>query len=250
MTGELERRAVLLDIEGTTTPIAFVTTVLFPYARRRLAGHLARHRDRPEYRTLLAELRDEWARDRAAAASVPPWPDEASRELDGVVAYCGWLMDRDRKSTSLKRLQGCIWEEGYASGELTGELFEDVAPAFVRWHADGVDIGLFSSGSRLAQQLLFRHSTAGDLSAYLGWYFDTTTGAKGEADSYRRIAHTMARSAHAVSFVSDVVAELDAARAAGMRTALSVRPGNAPASGGHEHPVVHSLAELTDLSAA
>ena len=186
-------QAILLDIEGTTTPIAFVHDVLFPFARR----HLRRHVD---------------------AATAERFES---------------LMDRDSKSTELKALQGTIWEEGYRRGELVGDVFADVPAAFERWHAQGVPIGIFSSGSVLAQQLLFRHSTAGDLTKFLTWYFDTTTGAKADADSYRRIAAAMAVPPSAIVFISDATRELDAAREAGMQTRLAVRPGNAPPPDGH-----------------
>jgi enolase-phosphatase E1 len=143
-------------------------------------------------------------------------------------------------------LQGRIWEQGYARGELVGEVFADVSPAFQRWHAGGFQIGIFSSGSVLAQKLLFRHSSAGDLTRYLHWHFDTTTGPKGDPESYRRIAAAMAISPHAIAFVSDSIGELDAARAAGMRTVLSVRPGNAPVRSEHGHRAVRSFDHLIE----
>jgi enolase-phosphatase E1 len=154
-------------------------------------------------------------------------------------------MDRDRKSTSLKTLQGRIWQQGYARGELVGEVFSDVPLAFQRWNAIGLQIGIFSSGSELAQKLLFRHSSAGDLTTYLHWHFDTTIGPKANPESYRRIAATMAIPLPAIVFVSDSIAELDAAHAAGMRTVLSLRPGNAPVSD-HGHRVVRSFDHLIE----
>jgi enolase-phosphatase E1 len=152
-------------------------------------------------------------------------------------------MDRDRKSTALKELQGRIWEEGYVRGDLVGEVFPDVAGALSRWHAKHCPVGIFSSGSTLAQRLLFRHSLAGDLTPYLTAYFDTTTGPKAEPSSYARIAERLGTTPEAVMFVSDTVRELDAAHAAGMRTRLAVRPGNPPApESGHERLL--SLAEI------
>ena len=129
-------------------------------------------------------------------------------------------MDQDSKSTALKDVQGHIWEEGYATGELVGEVFDDVAPALRRWRARGLDIGIFSSGSALAQKLLFRHSSAGDLTPLLSWHFDTTVGPKTDPESYRRIASSIGVPLSGVLFISDVVPELDAARTAGMQTAL------------------------------
>ncbi len=144
-------------------------------------------------------------------------------------------MDRDRKSGPLKALQGRIWEEGYVSGALEGEVYPDVRDAFVRWTASGRRIGIFSSGSVLAQQLLFGRSSAGDLSAFLSGYFDTAVGAKGEPESYRRIVAALSVQPSRTLFVSDVAKELDAARAAGLRTMLCVRPPAAvPTASAHD----------------
>ena len=209
-------RAILLDIEGTTTPLAFVAEVLFPYARRALRGFLNEH---------PGELFDEW-NERVTPERVEP-----------IAQLVESLMNRDSKSTTLKALQGRIWEDGYRRGDLVGEVFDDVRPAFERWRAQGVKIGIFSSGSVLAQQLLFRHSSAGDLTSFLDWHFDTTIGTKTEADSYRRIAAAMELPPHAVLFVSDVAAELAAAREAGMQTRLSIRMGNKPAADHRFQPI-------------
>jgi len=151
-------------------------------------------------------------------------------------------MDQDRKSTGLKSLQGKIWEEGYRSGELKGEVYPDVLPALERWRAEGIDVAIFSSGSVQAQRSLFRNSVAGDLTRFIRGYFDTTTGPKREPESYTRIAGAVQRSPSEVLFVSDIAEELDAAKAAGMRTALCVRrlESRHPAS---EHQVIHSFEE-------
>ena len=163
-----------------------------------------------------------------------------------MVAYVHWLMDRDRKSTGLKSLQGKIWEEGYRSGDLKGEVYPDVLPAMERWRKQGIDVAIFSSGSVQAQRSLFRNSVAGDLTRFIRAYFDTTTGPKTELESYVRIAAALERSLSEILFVSDVVAELDAARAAGMRTALCVRAvASAPPTGGHA--VVHAFDQLTEM---
>jgi len=222
-------RAVLLDIEGTTTPIAFVTEVLFPYARRRLRQYLERHLASPAHEALWARLRAEHETDRRSDASVPEWSGSPQSSVEGLAAYVAWLMDRDRKSTGLKELQGRIWEAGYARGDLVGAVFPDVPSALSRWHNEHRLTCIFSSGSTHAQQLLFKHSSAGDLTPYLTAYFDTTTGPKGEPSSYARIAESLGLASEAVVFVSDTPRELDAARAGGMRTRLAVRPGNPPA---------------------
>jgi len=240
--------AILLDIEGTTTPVRFVYEVLFPYARAHLDRHIAEHATSAEYTRIFDLLEREHAADLLAtetgAEPVPALIDEpATSRLEGLATYCRWLMDRDRKSPGLKALQGKIWETGYRSGELVGEVFGDVAAAFERWQARRLPIGIFSSGSALAQKLLFRHSSAGDLSRFLHWYFDTEMGAKSDSDSYRRIANSMNKSAERVLFVSDVTRELDAATVAGMQTRLAVRPGNPP-SVKHGFAVIHTFEEL------
>ena len=231
-----------MDIEGTTTPIAFVHEVLFPYARARVRAYLAQHANDPDVRADVALLRAEYARE-SPLPDLPPW--NASDDLASTEAYVYWLMDRDRKSTGLKSLQGRIWEVGYRAGELKGkgEVYPDVRPALARWRDAGKTIAIFSSGSIQAQRNLFANTTAGDLSAFLSGYFDTTTGPKREAASYRRIAAALHRSPEDVLFVSDVVAELDAARAAGMHTALCVR-GSVPGDATTAHPRVRSFAEL------
>lgn len=233
-------RAVLLDIEGTTTPIDFVTRVLFPYARARVGEFLDRRAR--EVRDDLARLSSEHQADERAGRSPPPWRgDSAAAVIDSAVAYVHWLMDRDRKSTALKALQGRIWEEGYEAGDLRGQVYPDVPRAFARWRAQGREIAIFSSGSVLAQKLLFSRSDAGDLTPCLRAYFDTNTGAKADAESYRKIARALGREPPAVLFLSDVAAELDAAGKAGTATGLCVR-GEALASS--SHPVVRSFDEV------
>lgn len=231
MTVALAVAAVVLDVEGTTAPIAFVHDVLFPYAAARLDAFVAARGDEPEVAAALAALAAERAADREVAA-----PE--------LVAYARALMDRDRKSTGLKALQGLMWHDGYLAGELRGELYADVGPAFAAWRAAGVTIASYSSGSIAAQRLIYAHSDRGDLSAHLAAYFDTTTGPKREAASYAAIAAALGQPPARIAFVSDVVAELDAAAAAGMIAVLAVRPGNAPVAPGHGYPTIASLAEL------
>ena len=219
-------RVVLLDVEGTTTPVDFVYRVLFPYAQARMAAFLAAHASEPEVAADVAALRAEHERDCAAGRTPPAW--EA-----GPAAYTGWLTEQDRKLTALKSLQGRIWAEGFARGELRGQVYPDVPPALRRWTGAGRRVAIFSSGSVLAQKLLFGHSDQGDLSPLLSGYFDTTTGPKREASSYARIADALGTPPAEALFVSDVVAELDAARAAGFTTALAVRAEPGPPANGH-----------------
>jgi enolase-phosphatase E1 len=235
---------ILLDIEGTTTPIAFVTQVLYPYARTHQRSCLYRHGDSPQYLALIERFRQEHAADEAAGQPVPPWPGAAADPRPPLLAYAEWLMDRDRKSPALKELQGYVWEGGYQRGEVAGQVFEDVPRAFERWRREGVRLGIFSSGAVLAQRWLFRCSSAGDLSPLLRWYFDTHTGSKQDPESYRRIAAEVGELPRDILFVSDVVGELNAARAAGLGTIMIERPGNIPQPP-HDHRIVQTFDEIT-----
>jgi len=228
-------RAILLDIEGTTTPISFVHEVLFPYARKHLKGYIAQHSGAED---LLADL-DQLRKERQADLTEGQQPPEL------IEPYVYWLIDRDRKSPGLKSVQGKIWKEGYSDGSLRSQVFEDVPSAIKRWREAGLSVNIFSSGSVLAQQLLFSHTEAGDLTNLIDQYFDTGVGKKIEAESYRRIATRLSVAPNEILFVSDVVSELDAAHEAGMRTALSVRPGNPESSHPHQHTVIENLNEIT-----
>ena len=211
-------KAILLDIEGTTTPIDFVLETLFPYSRARIGKFVETHFD--ALRAEIDSLVDESVKDEKYTVPVDPV------EPGSVTAYLEYLIDENRKSTPLKTIQGRIWEQGYESGELISPIFDDVPLAFERWKDARVIIAIYSSGSVLAQQLLFRHTDHGDLTPYISRYFDTTMGAKREAESYSKIAHAL--DAKEIVFCSDVPAELDAARAGGMIPVLVVRPGNEP----------------------
>jgi 2,3-diketo-5-methylthio-1-phosphopentane phosphatase len=238
-------RALILDIEGTTTPIAFVQEVLFPYARTHLRQYLDRHLGAPDCQSIVDLLCKEHAADWQAGTSPPPWVDAPHEaHVASIIRYVEWLMDRDRKSSGLKALQGRIWEEGYRSGEIVGALFADVPRALERWHAARLEVGIFSSGSVLAQKLLFEHSSAGDVTRWVRWHFDTNVGAKTDPQSYGRIASFLQIHPHHVLFISDVTRELDAARAAGMHTVLSLRPGNAPPPDGHGYETIQSFDEV------
>lgn len=219
-------QAILLDIEGTTTPVEFVYEVLFPFARQHVGEFVRQQHHTPQVRATINELRQEHCADTERGSAPPAWRDDSADSLaESVTGYVHWLMDQDRKSTALKSLQGQIWEGGYLGGRLRGQVYADVPPAFARWRAQQRAIYIFSSGSVLAQKLLFAHTTAGDLTGHISGYFDTNTGAKTDASSYQLISAKMGVPPTEVLFLSDVVAELDAAQAAGMRTALCVRPG-------------------------
>lgn len=224
---------ILTDIEGTTGSISFVRDVLFPYARAALPGFVRARGDEPKVRALL----DQVATEHGAMC------DDAMI----VETLQGWI-DQDRKHTVLKALQGMIWEDGYRDGDFTAHIYPDVAPALQAWHAAGHALAVYSSGSVPAQKLFFGHSDAGDLLPLFDHFFDTEVGHKRDADSYRLIADRLGRSPGDIVFLSDVIAELDAARKAGMRTVLLDRredypePRRGEAANGHAR--VESFAEI------
>jgi enolase-phosphatase E1 len=225
-------RAVLTDIEGTTTSLSLVRDVLFPYARARLASFIAGHRGEAALEAVLDEVRE----------------IEGLRELDaaGTVRVLERWMDEDRKITPLKTLQGMIWRAGYVSGELRGHVYDDAAERLRAWHERGIALYVYSSGSVAAQKLLFGHSTAGDLTPLFSGYFDTTTGGKLEARSYERIALAIALPPSDVLFLSDSVAELDAARQAGLATVWIDREGTASGAEARGHRHAQSFVYVCD----
>lgn len=220
-------RGLLLDIEGTTTSIAFVYDTLFPYARRSLRAFLADHAADPE----VVAAGEVIARE-AGAASLAEFLREAGT-LQPLERELLRRMDADDKSTGLKQLQGLIWRAGYLSGELRGHVYPDVPVALAAWAAQGADTRIYSSGSVEAQRLLFTHSEAGALDVYLKGYYDTHVGPKRSPESYRVIVRDMRRDPADVLFLSDTPEELDAARAAGLATALVRRGGGDPAPASH-----------------
>jgi enolase-phosphatase E1 len=231
-------RAVLLDVEGTTTSISFVYDVLFPYAAARLDEYCSRPDPEPELAEALAHLRSEYEEEAARGVELPPFENGAP--------YARRLMAEDRKSTGLKLLQGLIWEEGYRTGALRSHVFPDVPLALEAWHAARIRLRVFSSGSVRAQKLLFGHTDYGDLTPHFEGFHDTTTGPKREAASYAAIAAACGLPAGEILFLSDVSEELDAAATAGMQTGLLVRPGNRPVEPG-EHAAYEDFEELNQL---
>jgi enolase-phosphatase E1 len=226
-------RAILTDIEGTTSSISFVRDVLFPYARRELPRFVRERGDEPQVRR---------------------WLDEVAAEQGGICSddvivevLQGWI-DADRKHTALKALQGMLWREGYASGDFTAHFYPDAAERLRAWHAAGLPLYVYSSGSVPAQKLFFGHSDAGDLAPLVCGWFDTEAGGKREPDSYRRIAEALGQVPSGILFLSDVVEELDAAREAGLSTVLVDRREDypEPRMGGaaHGHPRVESFADI------
>jgi enolase-phosphatase E1 len=214
-------RAIVTDIEGTTSSISFVKDVLFPYARRRLPAFVATHATHPEVR--------HWLHEAAREAGL------VSASQDEIVALLQRWIDEDRKITALKALQGMIWDDGYRSGEYRAHVYPEVARKLREWKARDIDLYVYSSGSVPAQKLFFGFSEAGDLTPLFSGYFDTEIGAKRDSGSYQRILGAIDRKGGEVLFLSDVVAELDAARLAGMRTTLLARePQACPPDCSHE----------------
>jgi len=230
----MQTRAILLDIEGTTTPISFVHDVLFPYSRLHLESFLAQHAASADVISDLARLREEHAEDVTAKNSPPPLMEP----------YVYWLIEQDRKSPTLKSLQGKIWQQGYDDGSLRSLVFADVRPAMQRWRSKNLNVSIFSSGSVLAQKLLFAHTDAGDLTKFISNYFDTGVGKKTHAESYQRIAAALSLAANQILFISDVLDELDAAAEAGMETSLCIRPGNPIQPSSSRHLIIRNFDEL------
>lgn len=210
-------RVILTDIEGTTSSISFVHEVLFPYAAKHLPDFVRTRQDDPAVAEQLDTV--------ASIAGVD------RQDIDGLIdALLGWIRE-DRKETSLKALQGMIWEQGYRDGTLQGHVYPDAAEYLQRWHDRGLRLFVYSSGSVEAQKLIFGFSTEGDFTPFFSGYFDTRVGGKKEPDSYRAILDELGVEPDTVLFLSDVEAELEAAEAAGIKTAWLVREGELPDTG-------------------
>lgn len=238
---ESQVRVILLDIEGTTTPIEFVYQTLFPYASRKLESFLRAHSHDGEVLSLMEELHAQHKLDEGQGLQPPDWSDDSvEARLRSSVAYCQWLIERDRKCTALKSLQGRIWQQGFASGELRGEVFPDVPVAFERWRRQKKIICIYSSGSVLAQQNLFRTAPSGDLTSYISVFFDTRVGPKTEGESYKKISASFSYAPHEFLFISDATKEIEAARSVGMQAMLCNRAPRA-ASSSNADAVIHTF---------
>ena len=224
LSDETSIRLILLDIEGTTTPIDFVTKVLFPYSSRKIESFLRQNFQNEQVQTLVRELRAQQREDMKKELQPPGWNEEGREaEIQSAAAYGRWLIEQDSKYTVLKSLQGMIWQAGYLSGELQGQVYPDVPRAFERWRRQKREIAIYSSGSVLAQRLLFQTTTFGDLTVFIRDYFDTHTGAKQDAASYKKIADSLGHGPHAVLFISDALREVEAAKVAEMQSELCDR---------------------------
>jgi len=247
--GARTQRSVVLDIEGTTSPISFVTDVLFPYARDNVRKHLDATYGSDETNDDIALLRAQVEQDLAegVAGAVPVPPDEAGKDevIAALVANVEAMIDADRKITSLKQLQGHIWRTGFEGQEIKGVVFDDVPPALQRWHANGIKTYIYSSGSREAQRLIFGNTTHGDLRKYLCGFFDTMVGTKKEPRSYYEIWQAIGVDRPSqILFLTDVYQEATAAKAAGLEVLISIRPGNTPLPENHGFQTITTFAEI------
>lgn len=202
-------KAILTDIEGTTTSIDFVTSILFPFARKNMSDFIKNNQHDLPVNQILKEIEK--------SENIP------AGDVDSLLAVLNRWMDEDKKIASLKTLQGLIWEKGYHEGSLKGHLYEDTFENLKKWKENGLELYVFSSGSILAQKLLFTHTCYGDLTSFFTDYFDTTIGSKKDTSSYEIIAKKIGFPINQILFLSDIEAELNAAQKAGMHTLLVSR---------------------------
>ena len=220
-------KAIVTDIEGTTSSLSFVKGVLFPYARTKLPEYVRQHKAEATVKQLLADTCQE---------------AEVDYDIESAIPQLILWIDHDKKITPLKALQGLIWEAGYKRGDFTGHLYQDAIDNLKAWKAKGISLYAYSSGSVLAQKLLFGHTDEGDLTPLFSGFFDTNIGGKKEADSYQKIADEIGLPADNILFLSDIKEELDAAKTVGYQTIWLTR-GNAPDAHA-EHPQVSSFDDI------
>jgi enolase-phosphatase E1 len=216
-------KAIVTDIEGTTSSISFVRDVLFPYARAALPKFIEDNHSKLEVSLYIKRIAEE--------------TQTSANDLDSIIAILLSWIDHDVKNTNLKALQGMIWVDGYQNGTYTAPVYEDAYKQLLQWQQAGIPLYVYSSGSVPAQKLFFKHSQKGDLTVLFSDYFDTQMGSKRSASSYSAIAQHIKTSAENILFLSDIVEELDAARDAGWQTILIDRLEDYPAP---------RLAELTN----
>lgn len=232
---------LLLDIEGTTCPVDYVARTLFPYAVEALEEFLSEHGGDTEVQALIEQIRWAWEEDNHEQART--LYQQHAKGSPHCTPYIRWLIREDRKLTPLKSLQGKIWNLGYQKGDLQAPLFDDISTALHRLKRQGIILASYSSGSIEAQHLLYQYSNAGNLKPLFSHWFDTTTGQKKDAESYKTISEAMNAEADRVTFISDVNAELQAARMAGMNAIFSDRPGN-PETSSNGFPALKSWTNL------
>lgn len=222
----MDIRAIITDIEGTTTPISFVKDTLFPYSYKKLEDFLRQNREKPEVQMIVSDVQN---------------IQQKQLSFDEVVQTLRTWIEEDRKITPLKQLQGMIWEEGYRSGELKGFVYEDAFRKLKQWHDKGIKLYVYSSGSVQAQKLLFAHTNYGDLTYLFSGYFDTTTGSKLEKSSYEKISLHIGLEPSNILFLSDNPQEVQAAAEAGMSVYRLVREGDASYIDDFPYPQVESF---------
>ena len=242
----MNQQHLLLDIEGTTCPVSFVSEVLFPFAKQELSDYIKQHWDKSPKSKPIQAAKKEWLDDQSPGSNQikQQFMKGEIEEIDGLIQYLKHLISIDKKSTALKDLQGKIWELGYKNGELKSQLFPETARCLREWREQGLTLSVYSSGSIQAQKLLYRHSPAGDLEKLFSHWFDTHTGPKKSTESYTTIAQQLHSPPDNIWFVSDNGAECDSARSAGMHTLFSLRDGN-PDRDPRDHTVVQSLREVS-----
>ena len=221
-------KAIVTDIEGTTSSLSFVKDVLFPYAREHIGDYIRCHAEEGPIVSLINDVRME---------------ADKNLSLEGVIQQLEQWIDEDKKITPLKALQGLLWETGYKQGDFQGHIYVDAKQKLEQWQQQGIFLYVYSSGSVYAQKLLFGHTDYGDLNHLFSGYFDTKVGAKTDAGSYQRIAEAIAISPHDILFLSDIKAELDAAKAAGMQTTWLVREGAITEGASH-----HQVRDFNEIS--
>ncbi|MBS3955479.1 MAG: acireductone synthase [Methylomicrobium sp.] len=220
-------KAIVTDIEGTTSSLSFVKEVLFPYSRQHLADFVRGHADEPDVKNILADTEQLLGK---------------KTDINGLIdQFISWI-DQDQKITPLKSLQGLIWEHGYQTGDFKGHLYEDAQQCLTAWKERGIALYVYSSGSVYAQKLLFGHTGYGDLTPLFSGYFDTQIGGKKEQDSYTAIADQIGLPPLDILFLSDIKEELDASKAAGFKTTWLVREGNLEP--GSDHPTAKDFFEI------
>jgi len=238
---------VLLDIEGTTCPVSFVGEVLFPYAQQQLPVFLAEQAQNPTVKDLIDQVFEAWSQDTDPEA-VSLGKRYAAKNIEAAANYLSWLIEKDRKLTPLKELQGLLWRQGYDKEILKAPLYADVPEALKRWRDAGLRLSVYSSGSVNAQKLLYQHSTYGDLSNLFDHWFDTNTGGKHYPESYGTIAKALNTNPDQVAFISDRKSELKAAQEAGFKVVFSQREGNPETDPGN-YIEIKNYANLNLISA-
>jgi len=212
-------KAIITDIEGTTSSLSFVKDVLFPYSRKHLPDYVRSHLDEAKIVSILKDV-----------------SKEAGKTLDtdqAINQLLQWITE-DKKVTPLKSLQGLIWEAGYKQGDFNGHIYQDAADMLKAWKDKGLDLYIYSSGSVYAQKLLFKHTVYGDLTPLFSGYFDTHIGGKRDASSYRNIAEQIVCPPNRLLFLSDIKEELDAAKEAGFNTIWVCREGELDEQANHQ----------------